>query len=101
MTLVWISTAVGNQSSDMDQKHGKLSKNVKENDKFELIRENERTHILYILDIWSEYIYIYRERAKSKDRAKSSCSWKSIARINREDISKRKHFKGKKGITDI
>lgn len=73
----------------------------KGNDKFELIRENECTHILYILDIWSEYIYIYRERAKSKDRAKSSCSWKSIARINREDISKRKHFKGKKGITDI
>ena len=58
------------------------------------------THTIYF-GYMKYYIYIYRERVKSNDRAKSSCSWKSIARINREDISKRKHFKGEKGITDI
>lgn len=46
LTLVWISTAAGNQSSDLDQKHVKLSKNTDENNKFELIRENECTHML-------------------------------------------------------
>lgn len=43
----------------------------------------------------------YWERATSKYRSKCSCSLKHIARINTEDMSERKRFKGEKGITDI
>ena len=97
LTRVWISTAAGNQSSDMDQKYVKLSKNTEENNKFEIIRKLIYTHTINL----GYMKCIYWERAKSKYRSKCSCSLKNIARINREDISKRKHFKGEKGITDI
>ena len=46
LTLVWISTAAGNQSSDMDQKYVKLSKNTEENNKFEIIRKLIYTHTI-------------------------------------------------------
>lgn len=58
---------MGNQSSDMDQKHVKLSKNTDKNNKFELIRENECTHILQILDIWN--VYIEREQRVNIDQS--------------------------------
>lgn len=67
LTLVWISTAAGSQSSDIDPKYVKLSKNTDENNKFELIRENECTHILSILDIWN--VYIEREQRVNIDQS--------------------------------
>lgn len=60
----------------------------------DLVKESEYSRLIYIrMNACGE------GKKKSKDKAKSSYSPKSITSLNREDINKRKHFRGEKGLT--